>query len=780
VRPIIRVFKVPSKTNPSQIHVGIPDIIKLRNVKSIDLSQVEILPPPKTLAELIFRKPKVIQNKPINADKNVETSVLAPGFKINASYPLLGGMIKIPLDVEEVNIPDGFVHLDDISRWNVYNYNKGYKITDENFGTLPGEENLPLKIRYRLFVKGRELYVKHDKQIDSCEIYYKRLYRDSNLESYWIKLVSLNNRSGNYEFPHNGEFMLRIVPTFKGKPLAGFQDTKVMYEEVDEFDYDIVQLSPDRYQVRMEGVLGETINHLEVMEGSSRRATVRLSPDKEGRIEKSFRINNVSATENTELDFYFYRRNKKFKSFIRKEKRTIYPKLAIEPVILNVTKLDKDTFEVYIEDTQNLLYTPINSVSPFDGVGWNTAVQTGKLMCHLQITRHQDGEAYSYGYYPVNITSELEPHFISAPPFGNKATRFDKGYKFIFEDTKEFRTIRNLDDPNLQKSISYEFRLLFWTTGIESSLRFNSEYTFSKETPIFVKKKRRSYKYSYNTWKEEHPRRKYFNIIPKDLKFSSVEELVLLSSSPNGFLLTATPQPIPETTNIEIQQLGWKVLYFYNDKEDEIQTFPYYSFDIEIPDSSKLSIDTITVSIDNPDGPNIVIGVYHPSDRISIVDFIGYYEARKIITRKVNIIKASDKQERRIDRRRRRRRRRNSKKTSSRRHRDRATNTRAKRNMARTNQRSMNYSITKSVERGILVFNVDINYKNNTTTTKKHGAFIASIPRLPPEPIENQCLSVGHKTITTSRKIVDRDIAKNVENQIKSVSNVRKSLVGRK
>jgi len=772
----IRVFKTPTKSKASRVHVGIPDKLKLDpKVSSIELSQTEIIPPPKTLADLT-RKAKVIPNKPVNAFKNVAKSTLQPGYKMTASVK--AGLLAPPIEVEEITIPDGFIHLESITPWEVYNYNKGYKITDQNFGTLPGDENLPMAENYRLFIKGREIYVKHDMPITDCDVFYKRIYRDKALESTWVKFGRMNQNSDPVEFNLDGEFLFRAVPLHKGKALAGMKQRRVYFEEVEEFDWDIIQLTPSRYQIRMEGLLGDKINQLVVMEKSKRLATVALNPDKDGRIEKSFQLNGISDDKQPEIDFMFYRVNGQFKSFIKKEQRRLYPKRAVERVGFRVAKLDTDTFEVYIEDVEDKLYTPLSSVSAFDGEDFQLGIQSGKLMANLQIRRHQDGTAYDYGYYTVNITRELEPKFLSSPPFG-KLQRFNRGYKFIFEDTKAFREIRNLDDPNLEKSISYEFRLLFWSTGIEHSLRNQAEYTFAKETPIFVKNTRRSYKFNYNCWKEEHPRRKYFNRIPKDLSESSTFDVVYASESPFGFLHTATPQPLEETRNIDIEGQGWKVLYFYNDKDDEIQTFPYYGLKIDVPDSSKLAIEKIRVSIDRKNGRNIRLGTYHPVDSIEILDFIGYYDARKFITKKVNTQKATRKQEDRIARRRLKRR---PSKTSKRRNRRLFSidNTPRKKNRARKNNRRVNKAITQVIETGTLLFNIDVRYKDGSTTTFKHIAFIGMIPRLPPEPDDNQSVSIGNKTVEPTCKLLDKDLTRNLTKNIRSISTVKKSPIGRR
>ena len=101
-----------------------------------------------------------------------------------------------------------------------------------------------------------------------------------------------------------------------------------------------------------------------------------------------------------------------------------------------------------------------------------------------------------------------------------------------------------------------------------------------------------------------------------------------------------SPRAVTPTRNIHVSDPEWKVLYYYNDKDDELVEFPYTSFDIEVPTSSQLSINYIKVFIEKESGETICLGNYHPSDSISIVDFLGYYEARKMITKRINFQKA--------------------------------------------------------------------------------------------------------------------------------------------
>lgn len=778
----IRIFKTSSKSNPNRVHVGIPDDLKLNsNITEIQLNQTEVLSTPTSISDLA-RNPKVLSNKSLNAFKNVGVSKLTPGFKMTGT--IKGALLPLqsPLEVEEIIIPPEFDHLDDVSSWLLYNYNTAYKLSDSDFDVLPGDKNLPTDIKYELKIKGKGLTVSHDTPVDNIAVYYKRVYKNSALEAYWIPLVILNNESESFEFPIFGEYNIRIVPHHAGKQLASFKEYRVLYEEEEKFEWNAIQIGSNRYQVRMEGILGSTITELDIFENGKRLSREKLQPDKNGRIEKSFVISNISDAKTPILKLQYYRTSGAFRSLVSTETRKLYASSAKEPIRLKVNRVDSNTFQLLINDPSNMLYAAINTISPFSGSNWQKAIQSQKYMAFVSIKRHQDGLVTNYGYYPINVTSGNEPKFLLNPPFTEKVTIVDNGFSFKFEDTKKFREIKNLDDPNLEKKITYEFRLLYWTTGIQECLNSGSDYIYSKETSILVKNKRRAYKYSYSIWKEEHPIRKYENRIPVDVEYAYLGGHISHSRSAIGHVLTSSHQPVVETSNILINSKGWRVLYFYNDKDDEIQTFPYSSFSIEVPSSSQLSINKIRVSIENSEEGNVILGEYHPGDVIEIVDFLGYYEARKFVTKTIDVqsavseaVSASTKGMEF-----------SSTKTASKKSKvifstpAKMLNTAKKMNSIKKNNSNLNKTITEVIETGTLSYTIDIEYKSGKTQTMKHSEDIENIPKLPPEPENNQSVSIGNKTITRDLEVAYPLAVSKISTKIQTTTLKRSSKAGRR
>ena len=140
----IRVFRTPSKKEPAKVFIGVPDAIKNDpKIPLLKVRQVEVLPKPKTFLDL-QKVPKIVPRPPINAFKSVGKTLLEPGHKLQVKpVGLYPPMMLQPLEVEEVILPKGFIHLDDISDWEMFNYNRAWQLSDRNFEVLPGEEKLP-------------------------------------------------------------------------------------------------------------------------------------------------------------------------------------------------------------------------------------------------------------------------------------------------------------------------------------------------------------------------------------------------------------------------------------------------------------------------------------------------------------------------------------------------------------------------------------------------------------------------------------------------------------
>ena len=778
----IRIFKTPSKNKPNRVHVGIPDALKLDSgITEIELKQTEVLSAPKNIADL-SKNPIVVPNKSLNAFKNVGVSELSPGFKMTGVVKGTVSSLQPALEIEEIVIPEDFDHLDDASAWLVNGYNSAYKLSDADFDVLPGDKNLPMQTVYELIIKGNKLTVKYEPPIDRIRVYYKRVYSNSRLEAFWVPLVILDKESDPFEFLLPGKYEIRVVPFHGSKQMASFKEYEIEYEEEESFEWSAIQLGLNRYQIRIEGLLGNAISELDVFENGKRLSTQKLRLDKDGRVEKSFTISGVSNSKNPILELKYYRRNGTFKSLVEIQKRKLFPTVAIEPIALKINKIDKNSFELTINDSQNILYTATNVITPYAGSEWQKAIQSHKYMAFISIKRHQDGFVTDYGYYPINITAGDEPKFLSSPPFTDTVEKISDGFSFVFEDTKKFRQIKGLDDPNLEKKIAYEFRLLYWTVGIEDCLNTGIDYVFTKETPILVKNQRRAYKYSYSVWKEEHPVRKYRNRIPVDVEYAYMQDHIDNSFSPVGYVLSSSPQPIVETFNVTLESKGWRVLYFYNDKDDEIQTFPYSSFSISIPQSSQLAINKIKIYIENSESSNILLGEYHPGDTIDLIDFLGYYEARRFVTKTIDVqseisnavsLSRSGARHNPIGLSKPKKTRLAMLDTPSR-----MANTTKKKNAIKKNNTTMNNKITEVIEVGVLSYRVDIIYKNGKVSTLKHSEDIENIPKLPPEPEDNQSVAIGNKTISGGLQVANTSIVSKISSALQKIPIKRISKAG--
>lgn len=747
----VRVYKTPTKKKPGKVAIGLPQALQADpKVSSLNITQEEILPPPSTLSDL-FLKPAQVVNPPVNAMRSVAESTLTPGFKIAVTPIGIKDSLIPPLEVEEVTIPEGYIHLDDLEDWHVFNYNRTWQLTDRNFDVLPGEKRLPISYdrAWNVFIKDRTFYAKFRDPIDSVRVYYRRV-GPSDVDYEWVDWCLLEDDP--VEFTYYGQYVFRAVPYHQGYPLPIQKEYKRTWEEPDELQWSSIQIDEDSFQVRMEGILGEKINQVSAYEGGRHLGTFGLTPDAKGRVEKTFTLDNVSKGKQPEIEYHFERRTRGHKSFVEKTFSRLERNFAKEPIDFRVKKIGRK-FSINIQDPDNIMYSPVNALDPWGGQQWATAIQTQKLIVELEIIRHQDGERRDYGRYCCNITSEIEPNFLNSPPFETGVKKVAQGFEFIFEDTDEFRDVANLDAPDLDKKLAYEFRLIFRSAGIENCLRTGEDYAFIKETPVLIRNKRVSYKYAYSTWKEEHPRRKYTGVIPVDVQYAFMNDHLRYGRSAEGYVFASSPEPPQKTRNINVEQKEWKVLYYYNDKDDELVEFPFYEFEVIVPTSSQYMINSIEVFIDNGDKGSISLGSYHPADVISVVDFLGYYEARKMITKRTNFRKAmaslpapslgpvpsrsfspptNNKRVARV---------RNQANPTF------TPNTIAKRLDANRSNQLVNNQISKKVEGGTLKYRMEIYYNDNTTAQQTISVPVSERPRMPEEPEENISFSVGNKTV---------------------------------
>ena len=735
----VRIYKTPTATNPSKVAVSVPQSVQADpTITSLNLTQEEVLPPPTSLANL-FTQPSVISNPPANAFKSVTETTLEPGFAMVVRPIGTKDEIVPPLEVEEVVIPDGYVHLDDESDWHVYNYGKAWTLTDRNFDVLPGEKRLPKKLLFDVVIVDRTFRAKFRDPVDSVRIYYRRV-SDIAEDFEWVDWVVLTDT--DVQFPFFGKYEFRAVPFHDGKPLADVKEYKGEWDEPDTLVWSSIQLDHDSFQIRMEGIVGPNITEVEAFEDGKSLGVFRLRPNSKGRTEKSFVINGVSDSKTPEIEYRFMRKVGHHRSLVEKSFQTLERNYARESIALQM-KQKGSLISINIQDPNDELYSPVNPLQPFESQEWNRAIQLGKTIAYLEIIRHQDGETRQYGRYMCNITKEKDPQFLQAPPFKTSVQRVNQGFTFEFEDTPQFRDVVNLDNPDLDKRLAYEFRLIFWTAGIEECLRSGKDYLYIKETPVLIRNKRSSYKFSYSVWKEEHPRKQWTGVIPVDVKDKDMNHHIRYGRSPNAFVFDSFPTPVPKTRNVSIEEGEWQVLYYYDDKSDELVEHPYYSFDVVVPTSSQLLIDSIEVHI-NQGGSSIFLGKYHPSDLISIVDFIGYYEERKITTKRTNFQKAfsslpsftpDPKPVQPV---------RNQPFRSM------NANTRPKVMSTASANKQINNAIVRKVESGTIKYKLIINYIDGQQKTLPLSVDIADRPKMPEEPPENVGFTTGNKTVLPS------------------------------
>ena len=684
----IRAYIAPTRSNPNRAIVGVPDNVQLDDtVASISLTQqaVAVVPTPLVRAAnpQINKNPapieslasptspvgkskgfldgalQKIQNKPISAGRSIGITDLTPGLTLKAS-PILGAAapkpgalvaaipLLPPIEVEEVVLPGGFVPMEDMTKFELFKYNKANVASDAKFESLPGRERVPKLIKYDLVYADNEFsYTTNNSDfVTEVGVYWRR--KSKLKEDYeWTKLGQLASPEDTLEWNLSGEYVFRAAPMHFGNPIDGFKEYELSFPEEEGLFWTYCQLAPGVYNVRFEGNIGTKINLVKLYEDGRLLKSIPLEPDAAGRVEIEFTLKGVSLDDSPEIKLNFLRKLEfGDDAFYFSETLELQKNYAVEPISMRVRLIkekdeigrDRNIFDINILDKNKQMYNPKTSIEPFSGDDWVTAIQRKKTMVLLEINRIQDGLKTEYGQFYVNISQEKDPNFLEAAPFNADVKRIQRGFSFRFEDTEEFRKILELDSPDLDKRLAYEFRLVFWSCGIDEALRNDAEYIFVKQVPINVNNKKGFYKYAYNSWKLEHPQSKYFNVTPLGVEHKDFDKHLEFGRSVFGSVISVDPIPPRRTNNINVQPVGWKVLYFPDDVDDTVKEIPYYQFLIGIPATTQDHVHSVKVFVGKED--KVQIGTYHPCDTLNIIDFLGHYKYRNEITKKIDFRKA--------------------------------------------------------------------------------------------------------------------------------------------
>ena len=163
------------------------------------------------------------------------------------------------------------------------------------------------------------------------------------------------------------------------------------------------------------------------------------------------------------------------------------------------------------------------------------------------------------------------------------------------------------------------------------------------------------------------------------------------------------------------------------------------------------------------------MGEYHPTDTIDIVDFVGYYEERKIITKRTNFQKAYKALPKpQLNRNRPLKK---SKDPIRNQVPPRAsTNTLKKRISVDSANRQINNAIVKKVETGTINYRIVLKYIDGQRKTLPLSVEIADRPRMPEEPPDNVAFTTGNKTLLPTTVQVPISAVSTIASEIQQLS----------
>lgn len=663
--PKITIYNAPTSNNSNRAIVSIPDSVQLNdNVSTIDLNQSESSTsdtpllaavgdtvPSNTLTVASVNDPAysnpvvagglfgqtVGAAAPValDANKSVQITNLLPGATISGVMQDVGVSILPYVEINRVQIPSGFVPLEDLTAYENYAYNTANLITNGELKLLPGDQVTESDVRYGIEVNGDKLTVSGSTFVDSVQVDWLNTQRNDG-KSDWTTMgifpLSYDPKMESYEktiqWKKPGSYIFRIVPIHKGYPLPGFKTIESTFDIAPAAiaQWTSLQLDKNKFRLRLEGPVSQNLNYCEIYEDNKCLAKKIIIRDSNDYVATDIDVDNVSNKKYPKLSVYWYKKDSFGMVYYYEETISLSRNFAKESVELRVeSTADGKNFTFFITDPKNQLYKPVSQIEPFNGIQWDQAIRDKKLMAYIEITRHQNGDIVNMGHYPVNITQNSDnTNVIEGSPFVFK-NRNGTDHSLTWSETQEFRQLANVATADITKDVVYEFRMVFWTVGIEQCIRSGEEYMYLVEPSFDVNGATQTHRHAYNVWTFEHPSYRYTNLHALSIADSG-ESYLRYGRSYKGITRSGVP-PIEESTKeINTESLGWQVLYHVDDNDDNVKQFPFYSFNIIVPATTLDSLDRIEVRLAKS---GTLIGTYHPMTRINVVDFLGHYKHMK-------------------------------------------------------------------------------------------------------------------------------------------------------
>ena len=793
------IYNVPTVDNPNRTIIGVPDDVQLSaETTSISIEQsqpvqstnpvvVETLGEASVAsAQIIVEEGYEISNDntsgalfasivagaeplQIAADKNIFEIDLLPNSDVSIIPSLEGALYPPIAEVKRIQIPEGYIPVEDIDPLEEYAYGTAYGIAGEGFGLLNNITPPPEKLDYSLVPRENGRITVHGSQfVDSVRIDWSREDRNDGVfdwTTYGIfELTSdLKYTVDAPMWDMSGKFILRAVPYHRGYPLIGYKQYEYRYEKDSiELRWTYIQLDRGTYRLKLEGYHHHPSDYIEIYEEKELLAEAALSLNNDGYISQNFILNSVSDDVSPRLEIKWYKRHTVGKAYYYSSHVTVYKNYAEENISLSVTKTPDKRFIFQLTNPENSLYNPpqeLNALS-IENSGWQVACQTKKQMVYLEICRHQQGQKTSYGYYLLNITQGSNPKFLEESGFKIRR-KIQKGFEFSWQDTAQFRQLANVDSPDETLPMEYEFRLLHWTAGVDQSVRANSEYRFTKDVSINASGGIFLHRYGYNTWTNEHPSVKYSGINPPRIKNNAGSHL-MYGRSKKAIVTSATPLVEPPSEKFEVEKLGWEVLYEIDHDAQQVKEYPFFKMNIKLGATTVDNTHEIRVYLDESD---TLIGRYHPSLAICVVDFLGYFELSKKIIEETDFshvfkrIEDSNPEGRLVvDRT-------NDKSVVAEVLSERL-NTKEKKLGAKNLETASNRVVAEKATTSSVFYRIEIHFNNNETQPYIVEAKTDTIPSIPKEPSGNTSFGLGNPVIDPKAYNIGAGFSEDLANAI--------------
>jgi len=548
------------------------------------------------------------------------------------------------LAVEQVILPESYLHYDEIPKWDrlcyeqqkaMYSFSpwwtdiSGFSSEETTPGWFPDQflfpvidpDNYQANIPTQCIASRAADGINHDinaiktnKTIEDIKIVYRKkdTYTSYGFESSYIDWQSVDPEDeplkwqglGKYEISSYPEIDQKQVPLMHSAKLVQDPITIKIQEGIEPIISIIPRWSGDNVDFYFYNAFESNVYSLKVYKNDVFLKNISLS-NFSG---KSF-IPNVDTNVTTRKPIKY------LIEFIHKDElgglswmRNVVVKTQRPMVSSTATSIELANKDLNSEDSSYFilkvpsdklekLYKPVNLQSAFTidlnpESFWLTSIKNKKLVVRLSVCKYWQGNKIEVGNFIFNPLSAdgtnidgvyTDTGVLSYDPIDSLG---DGSFSFRFNPYAGI-----LSTLEVKENEIYEFRIAEWTLGVEQGILSGQNLAWMKPFSAENPDKR----YRYDSWDEEHPVRFWSRMSPVDPVYDSADRLSQIAKSriniTSNLVYSQFDQPNTQITPHRILnsvvEPNWKTMYGKLKDKNYFGTWRRFEFAFRISDAFK-------------------------------------------------------------------------------------------------------------------------------------------------------------------------------------------------